>query len=284
MNNAMTTTTLALEELRLACEQLSAAAAAGAPADLKLVEFFKGLMPKVSQYFNAVKDLAGFTKQPGLTSDQAKFIKRLDLHNYNELREFKAFRPAGLEGTYLQYAKALEDAVDHILMFQPKVLSPYLVFLAQLTSSRQAALSTEDHDRFNAQLRKNREAVQKEVSKLFVASVEHTEGKLGRLIERNADWHELFRNMASLTSKINGMKLSEIQNQVKQAEDYLEIIYQAAQSGRLESATPEVMQGLADGAYQVASELEFLSVTYYNVKIFTQAIDDTVNALTKALS
>ena len=279
----MTNTTLALNELRLACEQLAAAEAAGEPKN-KLLEFFKGLLPKISGYFSGASNLSELDKQPGLTSDQAKILNRLALHSYSELREFKAFRPSGLEGTYLQYIQALSEAVDHILLFQPKVLTPYLVMLAQLTSSRHASLSTEDHTRFNAALKKDREEVQYAIQKLFHTGAGHTEGKLGKLVDRNADWQDIFRTLSGLTSKINGMKLSEIQQQVKQAEDYLDIIYDAVQSGKLESATPEVMQGLADGAYQVASELEFLSVTYYNVKVLVTAVDDTVNALNKAFA
>lgn len=271
------------EELRLACEQFVAAGTSVGTAGSKLLDYFKGLMPSISNAFSGSNALEKLPKYQGLGRDHRKFLERVNLHSYGSLREFKAFAPAGLNTTYLNYLGLLSQAVDHVLQFQPKTINPYLIFLAQLTSSRNAALSTDSHEAENKALQATRAEFDKQFATMFRTNVHETVTKVGNVIERNADWPEVFQKSLELATKIEGLKLTTIQHGVKQAEDYLDIIFHLAQTGKLESATPEVLNAIAEGAYQVASELEFLSVIYYRCLTVNQAIKDTMDGMMKAL-
>lgn len=271
------------EELRLACEQFVAAGTSVGTAGTKLLDFFKGLMPSITNAFSGSTALDKLPKYEGLGREHRAFLERINLHSYGELREHKAFCPAGLNVPYIQYLSELDKALDHVLQFQPKALQPYLVFLAQLTSSRNAALSTDNHDRENKAVQEARAAFDKTFAEMFRSNIHETTTKVGKVIERNADWPEVFKLSTVLATKIEGIKLTNIQNQVKQAEDYLDIIFHLAQTGKLESATPEVLTAIAEGAYQIASELEFLSVIYYRCLTVNQAIKDTMESLMKTV-
>ena len=270
------------EELRVACEQLAASSTAGY-ANNKLVEFFKGLFPTIVNAFNTSDGIDKLPKYEGLGKEHRAFLQKLSAHSYGELRGMRAYRPAGLQVSFLTYLKELDIAVEHIRSFPSGTLTPYLTFLAQLTTHGNAALSTDEHRSGHQALAAKRDAMDKAFAKMFKPGDTSTETTVGVVIERNAEWPDLLVEANSLANKIEGMRLAPIQQMVKQAEDYLDMLFHQAQQGKLENATPEVMQNLADGAYQIASELEFLSVTYYRAIVLNQAIKDTMAHLFDAI-
>lgn len=270
------------EELRVACEQLAASSTAGYASN-KLVDFFKGLFPTIVNAFNTTDSLDKLPKYEGLGKEHRAFLQKLSLHSYAELRGMRAYRPAGLHVSFLAYLKELDVAVNHVQAFQAETLTPYLTFLAHLTAHSNAALSTEEHRKEHQALAAKRDAMDAAFAKMFKPGDTSAETTVGVVTERNADWPELLVQANTLSNKVESLRLATIQQMVKQAEDYLDMLFHQAQQGKLENATPEVMQNLADGAYQIASELEFLSVTYYRAIVLNQAIKDTMEKLHEAM-
>lgn len=267
--------------LRVASESLAEQIAQGA-GQIKLLEFFQGLMPSVINAFKGV-DTSKIPKMPSLTSTESSFVALIDRHSYGEMREFKAHCPEGMAVTYLQYLDGMLHAVEHVLEFVPNILNPYLIFLAHLTSARNAVMSSEDRSAWHKELQAKREALEEAFRKSLANKNVRTETKLGNVIERNSDWAEVFQKCAVLRSKLDGVKIDNISKLVTQAEECLEIIYKNASNGHMQSASPEVLQRIADGAFQISAELEFVSVTYYRALVITQAVKDTTESITKVL-
>jgi hypothetical protein len=63
---------------------------------------------------------------------------------------------------------------------------------------------------------------------------------------------------------------------IKQAEDYLDIIHDKVVKGEFSEVNPEVCKALADAAYEVACELEFISITYFRVLELKGSVQNTM--------
>lgn len=267
--------------LRAASESLAENIAQGT-AQFKLLEFFQGLMPTITNAFKGA-DTTKLPKPVPLTPMQTSFIELIQRHSYGELREFKAHCPEGMATSYSKYLDTMLSALDHVLAFQPNVMNPYLVFLAHLTSSRNAVLNTEDKSAWHKQLQAERDALDAQFAADLSNKNVRSETKLGNVVERNLDWADVFQKCDTLQSKIAGVNIDSLNKLVRQAEDCLEIIYQNASSGKMQSASPEVLQRIADGAYQISAELEFISIVYYRSLVITQAVKDTAESVSKIL-
>ena len=282
----MSTQQQAITELRLACESMAGALDQTTPGQGGILGLVSAFIPSVVKAFGFVSDLDKLPSYEGVGHEHVEFLGKVLKHSYAETRYLRAYRPAGLQTPLIHYLPQLEKSVDHVLDFVPNVLVPYITYLALLVSSRDAAMSTDDHKQLTGPLAAQRAELELTIGKMFDANTQKTDSTVAQLIERNADWPEIFKLSTSIDNKIHSLKIKDIDNKIRQAQDYLNIIYDMAQQadGKLKGATPEVLTALYEGAFQVACELEFVSVTYYRCLVVAQAIKDTKESLSKALS
>lgn len=246
----------------------------------KLIDAF----PFVLQGFKANEDLSGLPKFKELTNKQAEFTKHINAVSYAELRELRAIVPEGLVGTYLEYLEVLTPAVEHLREIIPKVLNPYTVFLAHLVSNKAVALSADSHAIHYDRLEHDREATYKAIGALFSNTSHETNSKVGNVVARNADWVYIFTQVKKLSGDLQGIKTANVMELTKQCEDYLEIIYNNLKNGVYEDISPETAKALARGAYQTASEIEYLSIIYYRVLALEASINSTVEKINDILA
>ena len=272
-----------LNVLQIDCQSfINNSAAIGSSVE-RLTRFFDGFMPRISSAFEIVKSFSSKPKYEGLQKEQMELLSKLERHSYHEVRLIKAFVPENFTGTFLPYAKELEKSIDHALSFNQEMLDPYVFFLAGIASEKFARLSSVDHVQNNKKYEQKRVEIEKELVSFFKSSKYETTSTVSEVCERNADWKEILEVMQQISLKMHKLNLSALQTKTAQAEDYLEAIYLLVRNNQMQNATTEVLNHLVDGAYQIACELEFISVTYYRSLTITQAVKDTIESIKKAI-
>jgi hypothetical protein len=270
------------EDLRYACEDIHAAVAAGMDSFRSFGNKLSELLPGIVRAFQNADRLGSYEAVETFNLDQRAFIELVSKHSYIELREIKGYVPQGYHATFLEGLTVLGDAVERCTRLQAQVLKPYLTYLAPLLSSSDALKRPDDQVEFFSRLNTERTEMYARQKALYAQRTD-TRAKIGQLLERNADWVPVFSALNKVTATLDSIKRDEIDLHVKHIEDYLKIIEGRLKENKIPEVSPEVSQALADGAYQIACELEYFGMVYYWVLGLKSAITDTVMEVTSTV-
>ncbi len=264
----MSSTTLRLSRDLVALEAFSTT---------DVVGLLKRVFPNIKSEFGSF--MARFApNEPGLalTGSQKSFLHDLGKHNYADVMGLSAWTPEGLNVTYLEYALVLDAAVEHAAKLMDSVLVPYSGYLSALLTNTTAKFSAENITLNYKAMAKDRDLLNTNLGKCFAPGSNKAVATIGRVIKRNADWPAVFTASDALVQTMNKIDRVALKKKIEECTDLLERISGKIKREEFEGVSPNVLENLADGAYQVASELEFYSITYYKVLALTEAINRTV--------
>lgn len=272
----------AMERLTLSNESITDALKSGLDTLSEFKDKLLEALPDVMRGLEGTQ-LKEVKKIDQLTADQKQFNEHLSKNNYASLRLLKATAPEGLRSSYVTYLKALAPAVEHMKRITPDLLHPYTVFLAHLVSSKKANLSYNTNAHLYDKFKLDREECYEGIKKCFSGD-HNTRTTYGSVVDNNAEWSEVIKLNKKLVDDVNGIKVSEVSHLMRQADDYLKIIYEYIENGKIEDVTPETAKALSEGALQVGYELEFFSIIYYRVLGLNNAINQTITDINRIIS
>lgn len=271
------------EKLRYASESLNDAITKGFSTLSEAATKLKGIMPGIIQGFSATKEAVVLPDIVPLDKYQKAFLSEIESVPYTELRELRAFVPEGVSVTYLEYLKTLVPVTTYLKDIQRDVTSPYLFLLAQMVSDVNANISTKSEQATYEKLKSVRDEAYASLAKLYEKNSYKAVTKVGSVVERNADWKDVFTQLKSCVINVESVNRESIARQVKQCTDYLEIIYQNLSKDNAKSTSQEAAQNLAAGAYEVAQQLQFFSTTYYRVLALNGSVKNTIEHIQKSI-
>lgn len=260
-----------LNNMRIQSKQVSLEAFSGGDIKSLLTNTFPGIVEDVKSFFNKFSP-----NEPGigLTSNEYAFIKDLSKHSYLDISPLTAYVPEGLDVTYLEYSEVLLGVVDHSVNIL-SILGEYSAFISQLINNNDGKLSTSPLLR-QGDLEKARAKLNSELGKCFKHGSTKAEVNIGTVIKRNADWEHVFKNTAGLSKLINSVDRKFLNKKIQECATLLDVVIEKSKRGELEGMSPQALSNLSSGVYQVASELEFFSITYFRVLAFTTSVDRTI--------
>lgn len=270
-------------ELRYASESMSSYASDAIGAVSKVAGRLRELMPTIKNNFAASQEVGQIEDLKLFTKDEQKFLKILEHASFAEVRQLRADTPEGFVGSFPAYAGVLHSAANNLTNLAAEVLNPYTVFLGQLISSRDAALATDDKKNVYLKMKKEREDGYSAIAHFFPAKNAQGNQRIGQVIGRNGDWPTVFKLMGEAVEKINAVNREQLAQLIALAEDYLGIIHDMLVQGKLDGVTPETSRALADGAYQVASQIEYYALVHFKTLAFTNAVKGTVERVNDIL-
>jgi hypothetical protein len=236
-----------------------------------------------------IKEAAGFTSEINpetpkllITPQQADFIKEVNKYPYFNIGPLAAYVPEGLNVTYLEYTKELIPAANHAANILTG-MTAYSTFLSQLITNHDQRLSTTSFERTYTQLANERNKLNSALGNCFKKGGTVTQRSLATVVDRNKDWAEVFHACLLATKQIDSVDRIKLNKKVQECKSLLEIVIRKIENKELDDMSPNVIRNLADGAFQIASELEFFSVTYYKVLAFTTSVNRTVEHFYKVL-
>lgn len=244
--------------------------------------YFQDIMPSLH---NSFKDFATrFSPRQApvqeFTSQQRDFEKELGNHAFMSITQVTAYVPEGLEVPYLDYAEVLLEAVQHASKVM-EVLVPYTDYLAGLVTDREASLSTKSFEVEFKLIEENRKRLNEELGNCFKKGSTKAEAALGSVVSRNADWKSVFQRCNDIAATINNVNRAALLKKVSACNAHLEVILKMAREGKISKIAGNTVMNLADGAYQVASELEFYAIAYFKAEVFIGCVNQTVEHFKK---
>lgn len=237
-----------------------------------------------------VRGLIGYTDQfvPEteaivLTPDQNNFIKEISKHRFLEISALAAFVPEGLNTTYYHYSSQLLLATIHASRILTGSTTAYSTFLAMLITNVEQKFSTKSFDIVYHKLAQDREELNEALGACFAKGSTRSERTLADVIDRNADWTHVFHNGENITKLINSVDRKALNKKIIECKGLLEVLMKKIERNEFEGISPQVLKNLSDGAYQVASELEFYAAVYYKILAYTTAVNNTIQHCRKVL-
>jgi hypothetical protein len=245
----------------------------GANISETLQNAFPVLVDTLTSVFN--KFVPGSTAI-SLTSKQSDFLRNVNSHSYLDISPLTAYVPEGLSVQYLDYCKVMMPAVEHASEILNGVLSQYSVFLSQMIGNPDHRGSMNSFDHVYNDLNKERAKLNENLGDCFKVGSTKSEVNIGAVVSRNSDWHSVIESVEKMSKLVNSVDRKALNKKIAECTDLLKVIMRQIDDGSFEGASPETATNLSNGAYSVASELEFFSVMYYKTATFTEAVDRTM--------
>jgi hypothetical protein len=224
--------------------------------------------------FSKSAETVPFTKQ------NKKFLELVNGIPFTEVRQLRAFKPEGMQCTYLIMLDALLESSEYLKGLYAHVVHPYSLYLASFLSNVDTGLSSESKRFEYAKLEEVRDARIAQFTKLYKADSYKTDTTVGEVVLRNADWNEVLLKQKTIIANLEAVDRKALKREIDQCTEYLALI---ADNLKRNSANtrPEAAERLSLGAYQVAKEIEYFSNTYYRALGINAAIDKTVENITE---
>ena len=261
-----------IEHLAMANESISTFVAGAVDVATAMAGRVKGLMPSIITGFKGASELADLEKLADLSKDEQAFLKIIGKVSFAEIRAIRADLPEGFTGDLEAYSKTLQVCANSLARLAPDVLHPYTVFLGQLVSTKNVSVFTDDKAHIYNAMEAQRKAGYANIAKFFPKRKLAENSRIGEVLSRNEDWKHLFISLKSATDTINAVDRQLLKQLMAQSEDYLNILQDMLKKGSLAGITPETSKALANGAFQVASQVEYYTVVYYRVLGLTASV------------
>lgn len=243
--------------------------------------YFKGIFPAVAESFQSfVHNIRPSDQALALAPSHRDFLKAIPRHAYTDVAALTAFQPEGLAVPYLEYAEVMLQAAEHCNAIMD-TLNPYSVYLAQLITNPEMKLSTNSNDKEFKLLEQDRDKLNRELGACYKKGSTKAETSYGAVIQRNADWPDIFARLEAITRNINGVDRKVLLKKIGECSDHLEVIIKKINGGEMEGVANQTVMNLSNGAYQIASELEFFSVVYYKSEVLLASVQKTLDHFKK---
>lgn len=211
-----------------------------------------------------------------LASEQSYMLREIPKHTYVDLMDLTAYKPQGLEVDLVEYVDNLEVAVSHATETFHKLLPEFTLMLSRLISQEDYQMNSASMVKQYKDLDKQREIMNKDIGGCFKKGSTEAQTTYGKLVKRNADWKEIFERVEKMTIAMNGVDRKVLNKKVEETVELLSVLANKIERGELAKISPQLVEGISEGAYQLGSELEFFSVTYYRLMELTGTMNKTI--------
>lgn len=224
------------------------------------------------------------TNEPivALSGDQKNFVKILNRTNYMDLAPLVIYVPEGMCVSYRDYLEALVDSVSRVELL-PEELGTYIAFISRLISNKEDQTST-DYAKHKFQSLSNELVKANEtVGHCFKKNSTETEVKASNVVRNNSEFQSVLEQTNLLSERIAKIDRSALQKQIQNASELLTTLERQIKRGEMSDISPEMISKIADYSYVIAQYLEFYSVTYYRIRAFTEAINQSIKKVSEIL-
>jgi len=249
-----------------------------------LADSMRAFVPTIfTQLFSSFASNAPSDEPIVFSRDQRKFLDLMGKISYSRLSDFSVPVPEGQKGTYLQTLTSLKEAALHSKEKINEALAYYSKYIAILVNTPEMWLSTKDEMVYYNSLEKARLAVATAMEANFDHGKHNPMLSYGDAIARQQDWFDVLKTMLEVSDIINGIDRQKIKKSIASVMALVDVLKSKAKAdGSInDNISPQVISAIADGAYQVAKELEFYSVVHFRSLAISNCLTVAMDDLTK---
>lgn len=217
-----------------------------------------------------------------LNSDNRKFVEVISRIPFVSIQDDTAYVPEGFLGKYLDYLQVLKGAPQLCKEAQSHVFPEFKRTVASIVSSPELARN------INAPVisllrerSKIREDFNNLLNKFFDKGANNTVTTVKQVVDKNNDWTPMLHLLETTSKDMLTVDRNRLLKLVDETSELLKHLVRKAQSGGFDDMSPENIMMLSEGAYQMATEVEFYAVMHYRIMTLNVAVNDTTAALVK---
>lgn len=244
-----------------------------------LKDFLSGFVSKILPSLDKMSAVASTDVVP-LSKDESKAVEKLRSIEFTYLRKITFDGPEGFTGDYLLYAKTLSTNVDHLTQIA-KQIKEYRTYLGALLSSGDARLSTKDYTNQYKQAASEREARSDLLASFIKRGSYAVSHPIGSVFQRTSDIEAAINEFALITNRLKSLSIKQIKSDVDACADILSTIAVRVKAGDIPHLTPANAKSLSIGAYEMAKNVEYISIAYYTILAGTNGCNRLIDKIMK---
>lgn len=269
---------------KLALEQLSLISLSNENIFSSALDLIPNITNSVTQSLNYLSTVTNdFVKNKfklvGFTFSTMSAIEKA---NYDSIKKVYIEVPEGFVGNFPSYIKDLNQSITFFERVTLTLLETFYVYVSSFVTNKDAKLSLKDNTFMFKENQKHREEIIKNISNHFTTA---NIGKavLGECFDNNSEITKSIKDTNNLIKRINAHDLSRVQNRVSRLVKALDIAIEQGKNGGYTTASKESLMNLAQGAFEVAEQVDFFAVTVYRIKALGFSMEQIENKLSKIL-
>lgn len=248
-----------------------------------VAELLNRALPEVTKTF---RELAAKFSPKGealeIKGDQKDFLKLIENHRYLDLAPLRASVPEGLNVTYLHYLNELTPMVAHAVEVGALVAN-YKTYLATVITNRDHRIASTNAATIYKGLEDKRARWAKDLGACFKNGSHNTNVTYGDVVERNNEWTLVFQLANKLSKQLDTVNRKDLHQGVSDISHLVDKFMGLVKGGHIQEGSAEMVYAVAEGAFQVASEIELFAILYYRLLAINAMLKDTTESISKIL-
>ena len=259
-----------------------------------VIEVFKGVLPdlvgKIKQTLENIPRYTDIIHKNKLTSDiklinslNKELSDKIKLTNYVDRRELLISVPEGFKGNLVDYTILLNGLTSKIYPEANKLLTEYKFIISGFLTNKDQKISLKDYTTFFNSIKRQRENFTSDVSEFFTNNSSTSRAKLGSVINKFSDLDIIIKNVTEANIVRKDNILSDISQSTNEITKVLDTIIDRVSKGDISNISGASAKNLAEGAYEIAKYIEFVSIFNYKVEQATATLLNLLSQLNEEI-
>lgn len=259
-----------------------------------VIEVFKGILPdlvgKIKQTLESIPKYTDIIHKNKLTSDiklinslNKELSDKIKLTNYVDRRELLISVPEGFKGNLVDYTILLNGLTSKIYPEANKLLTEYKFIISGFLTNKDQKISLKDYTTFFNSIKRQRESFTSDVSEFFTNNSSTSRAKLGSVINKFSDLDIIIKNVTEANIVRKDNILSDISQSTNEITKVLDTIIDRVSKGDISNISGASAKNLAEGAYEIAKYIEFVSIFNYKVEQATATLLNLLSQLNEEI-
>lgn len=217
-----------------------------------------------------------------LSKEQRKIAMQLTGQVYMKIRDLQVPTLPHWSANVTDSYRDIQDFIKLMKEFNSNVINPYYTYLSVFISNAKARVDTKDDSFKYDKLKKNRELTLAHHANLFKEKSGSGSIVLHEIFARSADIALLFNNSYNVRREYDCVDFRAIKDGIQKCVEVIDVILVEAKNGTIADISPEVMQNMTKGAYEIAQQAELIAVLATTVIGYISMSDNMVKVLQQA--
>lgn len=228
---------------------------------------------------NKLESLGAITRSLSDKKDTVRVA--INTKNYADFSKTIIPVPENFKGSYIEYATLLREISKDVYDTEYKLVAEYQFMLSVFISNKETKLSLfAKEQEYFANVKKYRDNSTTKLSNFFPNINGNSLSLVKNVIDRMGDIVTVVDIMADVHELHSKFDVKGLVTKARECAELIDIVIDNINTGKYEEASPEAIQTLANGAYEVAKYIEFVSLFFYKVSVMINMTNILVNKLT----
>ena len=244
-----------------------------------VTNYFPDLMERLSPMVGRVATTSVDLKK-GLTNLEHNVASQVETLDYTgHTRLFKIEVPQGFTGNTLEYLWLIQECFAYFKQTTEPSMDDYYILIASILTNKEAKKSLKDHATGFKALEKSRSTLNDRFNKFFKQGSNSAMSTFGTHYTKNEELRAALQQASMIEGTLKNLNLDAVKDKTQRIADTIDTLIKQSDDNKIAYMTPPVVSGLAQGAHEIAMQVEFLSVNVYRALAILKSMDDSIERM-----